>query len=314
MCFILCSCGEQVQEKTLEIPFQKVAACNNRTKLLEKYNYISERTASRLNGQSEFSYWVLYYEKAEDKINAFIDYSEDYKCYYYNDQVYADYGDGFLRTVIPYRENYNNIISNLLARTDTLSYVFITNSETIETDYGYQASYEFIVNNDILPEFEDLGVKSGDKMRIEYDIDEEYIIQRCRYYRVKDEKKAQIARVDITYGEKKEFPVQIGESHASDKVNVKIIENFGTGAEYSEIFQIARNSYISENEILLKNYLFKDPIYQEYFNSETEMIVRDMDIFILDSSFAEMLQAQKEYMEEQEAMQQEAIDEYMANR
>ena len=56
ICFILCACGEKPQEITLEIPFQKVAACNNRTRLLEKYSSISERTASRPIGEENFSY------------------------------------------------------------------------------------------------------------------------------------------------------------------------------------------------------------------------------------------------------------------
>lgn len=314
ICFILCACGEKPQEITLEIPFQKVAACNNRTRLLEKYSSISERTASRAIGEENFSYWVLYYEKVGENINAILDYSVDYKCYYYNNKVYADYGDGFLRTVVPFREKYEDIISGLLARTDTLSYVFITKSEAEETDFGYKTSYEFIVNNDILPEFEGLGINAGDRMCIEYDLDNDYIIQRCRYYRVKDEKKSQVARIDITYNAEYSFPEQIGTSDSAEKVSVRVIENFGTGSEYAETFDIAKGTYITENETLLKYYLFKDPIYQEYFDSSIDIIDKDTDIFIIDSTFADMLQAQKEYMEEQEAKKLEAAEEYMARK
>lgn len=300
LCFILCGCSEKNDENNIEIPFQKIAACNNRTKLLEKYSCISERTASRSVGEENFEYWILYYEKVNENINAVLDYSVDYKCYYYNNMVYADYGDGFLRTVIPFREKYEDIISGLLARTDTLSYVFITKSEAEVIDEGYKTSYEFIVNNDILPEFESLGINSGDKMCIEYDLDNDYIIQRCRYYRVKDEKRSQVARIDITYNAKYSFPEQIGKTEAAEKVAVRVIENFGTGSEYAESFDIAKGTYISENETLLKYYLFKDPLYQNYFDSATEPVDKDTDIFIIDSSFADMLAAREEYMENAE--------------
>ena len=299
ICFILCGCSSKVEEQTLVIPFQKLASCNNRTRLLEKYNHISERTASRPLGETEFKYWVMYYEKENDNINAIVDYSEEYKCFYYNNNVYADYGDGFLRTVIPYREEYQTIVSGLLARTDTLSYVFITESRAEQTKDGYKTAYEFIVNNDILPEFEGLGVNLGDKMCIEYDIDNDYIIKRCRYYLINKttDKMKQVARIDITYNQKKEFPDQVGKDTGAEKVNVRVIENFGTGSEYSESFEIAKGSYISENEILLKNYLYKDPMYVDYFDSATEMIDKDIDIFIIDSSFAYMIEARDEYME-----------------
>ena len=258
ICFILCACGEKPQEITLEIPFQKVAACNNRTRLLEKYSSISERTASRAIGEENFSYWVLYYEKVGENINAILDYSVDYKCYYYNNKVYADYGDGFLRTVVPFREKYEDIISGLLARTDTLSYVFILNSQAEETEEGFEVSYEFIVNNDILPEFEDLGIKAGDKLNVIYELDKDLIIQKCKYRKVLDEdKKVEVARIDITYNEKKPFPQDILNKNKGETVDVRIIENFGTGAEYFETFKVEKNSYITENEVLFKNYLFK---------------------------------------------------------
>lgn len=298
--FILCGCSENIAEDNIEIPFQKIAACNNRSKLLEKYKSISERTASRYAGDTEFSYWVIYYEKNGDSVNAILDYSADYKCYYYNNQVFADYGDGFYRTVLPFREKYDDIVSGLLARTDTLSYVFIINSQAEKEEEGYKTSYEFIVNNDILPEFEALGVKSGDRICIEYDLDEEYIIQRCRYYLVKGEQRRQIARIDITYNRKRDFPTEISMTDSVEKVDVKIVENFGTGAEYSETFAVPKGAYIAENETLLKYYLFKDPLYQEYYDTVSEPVEKNTDIFIIDSYYADVLQARKEYMEEKE--------------
>lgn len=301
LCFILCGCSEKNDENSLEIPFQKIAACNNRIKLLEKYSYISERTASRPLGEDTYSYWIMYYEKDGENLNAILDYSDDYKCYYYNNNVYADYGDGNYRTIIPYREKYENIISNLLARTDTLSYVFILNSEVEVIDKGYVASYEFIVNNDILPEFEDLGIKAGNKLRVEYTLDKEYIIERCQYFYVNEEgKKREIARINVKYDEKWEYPEQVKQAKNSETVKVKFIENFGTGAEYAESYDIPKNTYITENEVLLKSYLYKDPLYQNYFDSVVEVIDRDMDIFIIDSSFADMLAAREEYMENAE--------------
>ena len=98
-----------------------------------------------------------------------------------------------------------------------------------------------------------------------------------------------------------------------EKVKVKVYENFGTGSEYSEEYNIPKNAYITENETLLTYYLFKDPVYQEYFDSFVEIIDKDTDIFIIDSTFADMLQAKQEYMEQQEAEQQAAVDEYMEN-
>ena len=315
ICFVLCGCSEKVEEKPIEIPFQKVAACNNRTKLLEKYNYISERTASRPLGAETYSYWIMYYEKAKDGVNAILDYSEDYKCYYYNNQVFADYGDGSLRTVIPYRENYNDIVSNLLARTDTLSYVFILTSEAEKTDEGYEATYEFIVNNDILPEFEALGIEAGDKMNVLYELDEDLIIQKCKYRKVIDEeKRVEVARIDVTYSEKRDFPATVLNKNAGETFDVRIIENFGTGSEYSEIHKVEKNSYITENEVLLKNYLFKDPIYDEVFDTVTEHITKDTDIFIMDVAYADILAAREQYEAEQEEKAKQAAEEYMLNK
>lgn len=312
ICFVLCGCSEVQEEKSIDIPFQKVAACNNRTKLLQKYNYISERTASRPLGEQSYSYWVMYYEKDNDSINAILDYSEDYKCYYYKNKVLADYGDGNLRTVIPYRENYDDIILSLLARTDTLSYVFILNSEAEETEEGFEASYEFIVNNDILPEFEDLGIKTGDKLNVLYELDKDLIIQKCKYRKVIDEdRKVEVARVDVKYNESKPFPDEVVNKSTGETVNIRIIENFGTGSEYSETYSVEKNSYVTENEVLLKNYLFKDPLYENYFDTETEAIVKNTDIFVMDITYADMLAAREEYMKEQEEKTLQAAEEYM---
>ena len=313
ICFVLCGCSEKVEEKVIEIPFQKIAACNNRTKLLEKYNYISERTASRPLGAETYSYWIMYYEKEDAGINAILDFSADYKCYYYKNQVFADYGDGNLRTVVPYREKYEDIISGLLARTDTLSYVFILNSEAKETEEGFEATYEFIVNNDILPEFEDLGIKTGDKLNVLYELDKDLIIQKCKYRKVIDEeRKSEVARIDVTYNEKKVFPEEVNSANTGGEININFYENFGTGAEYSETYTVAKGTYITENEELLKYYLFKDPLYQEYFDTFSEFVEKDTDIFILDSTFADMLAAREEYMAEQE-MQTEAVEEEYMN-
>jgi len=310
ICFVLCGCSEQITENKIDIPFQKIAACNNRTRLFEKYNHISERTASRPLGEDAYSYWILYYEKENENINAILDYSADYKCYYYNNSVYAEYGDGNYRTIIPYREKYETIISNLLARTDTLSYVFILNSDVEVIDKGYVASYEFIVNNDILPEFEDLGIKAGDRLRVEYTLDKEFIIERCQYMYMKDGKKREIARINVTYDEKREFPAEIGNVSKGEKVKVKFIENFGTGSEYAEVHEVPKNSYITENEVLMRNYLYKDPMFKEYFDTETEIIENDTDIFIIDSSFADMLAARDEYMESMEGSESgESVEE-----
>ncbi len=314
ICFVLSGCSEKVEEKPLEIPFQKIAAYNNRTKLLQKYNYISERTASRPLGEETYSYWIMYYEKEGDNLNAILDYSVDYKCYYFENQVLADYGDGNLRTVIPFREKYEDILSGLLARTDTLSYVFILNSQAEETEKGYEASYEFIVNNDILPEFEDLGIKAGDKLNVIYELDKDFIIQKCKYRKVLDEdRKVEVARVDVTYNEKRQFPQEILNKNKGETVDVRIIENFGTGAEYSEIYKVEKNSYITENEVLFKNYLFKDPLYENYFDTAVEPVTKNTDIFIMDTTYADMLAAREEYMAEQEEMARQAAEEYIAN-
>ena len=312
ICLILCGCSEKIEESALEIPFQKIAACNIRTKLFEKHNYISERTALRPIGDDTYSYWVLYYEKDNDFINAIVD-SVDYKCYYYNNQIFADYGDNNLRIVLPYRKKYDSVMSSLLTRTDTLSYVFILNSEAKETDYGYEVSYEFIVNNDILPEFEDLGVKVGDRMNVVYEIDKDYIILKSKYRKVVDDKKIEVARVDITYDERKPFPDAVKSMDSSEKVEVKIIENFGTGSEYSEKFSVPKDGYISENEVLLKYYLFKDPLYENYFDALIEPVTKNTDIFIIDSAYADVLAAREEYKKEQEEMAKQAAEEYIEN-
>lgn len=310
MILLLCGCSDsnENQAEKVDISFQKIAACNNRTKLLEKYRYISERTASRSDEDDDFSYWVMYFEKNGENINAILDYSVDYKCYYYNNEVYTEYGDGNIRKVIPYRENYEKIISGLLARTDTLSYVFITNSNAEETENGYAAEFDFIVNNDILSELEGLGVEVGNKVRVKYELDKDLIIKKCKYYRVEEEKNTEVARIDVTYGEKRSFPDNVKNMENGEFVDINIIEDFGTGSQYSETFKVKKNSYISENDVLLTYYLFKDPYYQMSFDTFTEKVDKNTDIFIINSTYADILASQKAYMEKKLA-EQTAADE-----
>ncbi len=310
MILLLCGCSDsnENQAEKVDISFQKIAACNNRTKLLEKYRYISERTASRSDEDDDFSYWVMYFEKNGENINAILDYSVDYKCYYYNNEVYTEYGDGNIRKVIQYRENYEKIISGLLARTDTLSYVFITNSNAEETENGYAAEFDFIVNNDILSELEGLGVEVGNKVRVKYELDKDLIIKKCKYYRVEEEKNTEVARIDVTYGEKRNFPDNVKNMENGEFVDINIIEDFGTGSQYSETFKVKKNSYISENDVLLTYYLFKDPYYQMSFDTFTEKVDKNTDIFIINSSYADILANQKAYMEKKLA-EQTAADE-----
>lgn len=310
MILLLCGCSDsnENQAEKVDISFQKIAACNNRTKLLEKYRYISERTASRSDEDDDFSYWVMYFEKNGENINAILDYSVDYKCYYYNNEVYTEYGDGNIRKVIQYRENYEKIISGLLARTDTLSYVFITNSNAEETENGYAAEFDFIVNNDILSELEGLGVEVGNKVRVKYELDKDLIIKKCKYYRVEEEKNTEVARIDVTYGEKRNFPDNVKNMENGEFVDINIIEDFGTGSQYSETFKVKNNSYISENDVLLTYYLFKDPYYQMSFDTFTEKVDKNTDIFIINSSYADILANQKAYMEKKLA-EQTAADE-----
>lgn len=306
MLFVLCGCSNEkpLPEEQIDIPFQKVAACNNRAKLLDKYSYILERTASRASENDDFSYWTMYYENDGENTNAILDYSVNYKCYYYNNEIFAEYGDSQIRKVIPYRENYDKVITSLLARTDTLSYVFIMESVAYEDpdEDGYVAEYQFIVNNDILEEFEGLGLETGDRVQVEYDLDSDLVIKRCRYKKLEGLKKTEIARIDITYGEKKSFPESITSINGPDDeyVTVGIIENFGTGAQYSESFKVKKGSYITENDVLMKYYLFKDPTYQTVFDTMTEEIQKDTDIFIVESTYADVLQLQQEYMQQQE--------------
>lgn len=315
VCLILflcaCSNGEQVQTDTIDIPFQKVAACNNRTKLLEKYNYITERTASRESENDNFGYWTMYFEKDQDNTNAILDYSVDYKCYYYNNEIFTEYGDGEIRTVIPYRENYEKIMATLLARSDTLSYVFIIDSSAGEDpdEEGYVAEYEFIVNNDILTELEGLGLEVGDRVQVEYDLDKDFIIKRCRYKRLDGKKEVEVARVDVTYGVKKSFPPAITERLGQDidYVSVNIIEHFGTGAQYNQMFKVKKDTYISENDVLMRYYLFKDPTYSTLFDTMTEIISKDTDLFIVDSEHAGILQLQN--MKKEQKQQENQTEE-----
>ena len=303
---LLCSCSNSKNNEetiAIEIPFQKVAACNNRAKLLEKYGCITERTASRESENENFGYWTIYYEKDGENINAILDYSVNYKCLYYNNEIFTQYGDGITRKVLTYREDYNKIMTNLMARTDTLSYVFIIeDSAEIDTDEeGFIARYEFIVNNDILSELEGLGLEAGDRVQVEYDLDKDYIIKRCRYYKIDNEKRSQIARIDVVYGEKKSFPDEVVFANDENKefVEITVIENFGTGSQYSETFKVEKGGYIVENERLLRYYLFKDPIYQTEFNAMEESIDKNTDIFIIDVEYSEQMRAQQEYMEKQ---------------
>jgi len=300
---ILCGCAknEHKQINEVDIPFQKIAACNNRNKLLEKYGYISERTATRAQKNENFAYWIIYYEKSDDAVNAILDYAVNYKCYYYNGGVYVEYGDGQTRTVLPYREKYENVISNLLSRTDTLSYVFITESFSEKTDNGYIASYDFIVNSDILPDLEGLGVDTGSKVRVSYELNNDYEIMSCKYYRVEKTEDVEVAKIDITYGESREFPESVKKKTDEnvEYVDVQIIQDFGTAAQYSEIFKVQKGTYISENDVLMQYYLYKDSSYQQMFNSFEEKITENTDIFVIKSLYIDTLLAAQEQGEEE---------------
>ncbi|MBQ2897939.1 MAG: hypothetical protein IJE46_06460 [Clostridia bacterium] len=310
VCMVLflsaCSNGNQVLTETIDIPFQKVAACNNRQKLLEKFGYVSERTASRAERGDDYNYWTLYFEKEGESTNAILDYSVEYKCYYYNNEIFTEYGDGEIRTVLPYRESYEKVMASLLARSDTLSYVFIIESNCMEDEEdGYIAQYKFIVNNDILQELDGLGLEAGDRVLVEYELDKDYIIKRCKYKRIEENREVEVARIDITYGEKRAFPTAITSrvDESTEFVNVNIIENFGTGAQYSEMFKVKKGTYIAENNLLLTQYLFKDPIYKTVFDTMVEKIQEDTDIFILDSEYAATLQRQSQEVVDSEQKQ-----------
>lgn len=295
--FVLCSCV-QVPVEELEIPFSEIAKNNIREGVLNNYGCVSEKTIFTELG----IYWVMYFEKDGENYNAIVDWSEDTRDYYYNGQIFTESNEGNISKVLPYREDYNKSILSMMNRNDELNYAYISEqSAEVDSEGNYIVNYRFAVNQYIEKMFENLNaslnasisdendakeidIKLGDEMEICYTLDKDYRILKYEYYKIDGENKKKIVETIVTYNEKREFPQKIVDMTTKNKdfVNVTIYEDYNTAAHRSEVFSVEKGGYIYPNGILYNNYdCFKDPVYTERFDYETESINEDTNLYII---------------------------------
>lgn len=288
---VFTSCGQKEEKEFIEtITFEKIAQVNSVTNLLKKYDRITEKTVNKdLEDGGEFS-WNLSYEKSENGINAIVDTGDQYKCFYYNNKIFACY-DGEYLPVLYFRETYNDIVAETVKRDNILNAIFHTVVSRGTTNDGrYTITFEFKATPDMLNDFETWDVQTGQKMHITYFLKENLEIDHYDYYLFdKNGNKKNIANIYIDYDSKFTFPEDvINLANTKDTCRVTLYENYGLGSQYTETYDVPRGSYLEINSYLYSYNIFTDKEMKKYWNFANNSIEKNTDLYLKENIYYEV--------------------------
>lgn len=288
---VFSACGDKGNSDFLEtITFEKIAQVNSITNLLKNYDSITERTVNKdLENDDEF-YWDLSYEKKDGIINAIVDTGNQYKCYYYNNKIFASY-DGSYLPVVYFRETYSDVVAQTIKRENILNTVYHTiSSRKILDDGRYIITFEFKATPEMLNDFESWNVKKGQKMQISYFLKENLEIDHYDYY-IFDEKdnKKNIANVYVNYNSGFKFPKEVIDLVKSkDTFEVTLYENYGLGSQYSESYDVPKGSSLEINSYLYSYNVYQDPDKKVLWDFGTNTINKDTKLYLYENIYYEV--------------------------
>lgn len=291
MISLFTACGNTEEKDILEtITFEKIAQVNSITNLMKKYDSITERTVNKdLENQAEF-FWDLSYEKKGDVINAIVDTGDQYKCFYYNNKIFASY-DGIYLPVIYFRETYNDVVSQTIKKENLLNTVYHTvSSRQILEDGRYVVTFEFKATPDILNDFETWNVKKGQKMQIVYFLKENLEIDHYDYYVFDNEdNKKNIANVYVSYNSGVSFPQEVIDLvNSKDTCKLTLYENYGMGSQYSESYDVPKGSALEINSYLYTYNVFEDPDKKKLWDFENGTVNKDTKLYLYENVYIEL--------------------------
>ena len=285
---VFTACGKTEEKDFIEtITFEKIAQVNSITNLLKNHSSITERTVNKNMEDAEEFFWDLSYEKKGDNINAIVNTGDQYKCYYYNGKIFANYEDEYL-PVLYFRETYSDVVAEVISRDNLLNSVYhtITSREKLK-DGRYTIVFEFRANSDMAEDFEVWGIEEGQKMSITYFLKENLEIDHYDYYAYdeKDNKK-NIANVYFDYESGFTFPEEVIKlSETKDTCKVTLFENYGFGSQYSEVYEIPKGSYLEINSYLYAYNIYQDEEMKTLWNFADNAIYKDTKLYLYEDIY-----------------------------
>mgnify|MGYP003306513490 CR=1 FL=1 len=292
---LLTSCGgEKSKENTMEMTYDNILKINRRQVLAEKYGTVTEYTHNK-NTRNGDVLWALRYDYADGKFNTIVDMGDNYRCYYYNGDIMAQYTNRF-SYIVNFRKDYNETLMETLKRDTILNYNFYQTDSYIETESGYVIKYSCKAGPEIADEFSDWDVKVNDEIFITFNLAKNGEIQDYSYFINIDGKKTEIVNVTFKYGEKIEFPEQITNKN-SKKHRVTIYENYGSANPYKETYNIPDGFTIDVNSNLYIYDAFKDTAKNHVWNFARDKVTADTNLY-LDKDSDGLSYEEYEFMED----------------
>lgn len=288
---LITACSDNGEKDILEtITFEKIAQINSITNLLKNYESITERTVNKSLENDEEFYWDLSYEKKGDAINAIVDTGDQYKCYYYNNKIFASY-DGEYLPVIYFRETYSDVVAQTIKRDNLLNTVYHTvKSRSVLDDGRYVITFSFKATPEMLNDFETWNVKKGQEMEITYFLKDNLEIDHYDYY-ITDNKgnRKNIANVYVSYNSGFKFPQKVIDL-ANDKntYTVTLYENYGLGSQYSESYDVPKGSSLEINSYLYSYNVYQDPDKKQLWNFANNVINKDTKLYLYENIYYEV--------------------------
>lgn len=282
------ACGDEMKGDILEtITFEKISQVNSITNLLKNYDSITERTINKNLENDEEFFWDLSYEKKDGNINAIVDTGDQYKCYYYNNKIFASYEGSYL-PVIYFRETYSDVVANTIKRDNILNTVYHTvSSRKVLDDGRYVITFDFKASPEMLNDFESWKVKNGQKMQIVYFLKDTLEIDHYDYY-IFDEKdnKKNIANVYVNYNPGFKLPQEVIDlSNTKETFTVTLYENYGLGSQYSESYDVPKDSALEINSYLYSYNVYQDPEKKMLWDFETNTINKDTKLYLYENVY-----------------------------
>ena len=287
----LCSCSSdiptEVDDNIIDINSDKISRRNNRVVLMDKYTYIQEHTEYfNLETDENIPNWSIEYN-SNDETGACVQFIYgDQKQYFYNETIYAEFGDD-QRIIIPFKSDFYTEVQKALKRENTLNYVYYRQHEGYKTDNGYAASYWFTVTSDVLDEFTYWDIHVGDTIKVDYNLNENFEIIDYTYYIVDDPYGTpvftKIMTSTTTFNIPFKFPDFIYECDNSQRVALTVKENYKLPSEISETFYIPENMRIWGEEALIKSQAYKDDDFENGWDFEDDVVKEDITIYTFPS-------------------------------
>jgi len=289
---LLCSCSSPEDTKKepsdmIEINYDKISRRNNRTILMNKYEYLREYFQYfELDTTEEVPNWSIEYATNDETgINVQFLYGED-KQYFYNNIIYKSFDDEDNRCIIPFKSDYNTQVQKILKRQNTLNYVYYKQVEGYKLGNGYGVSYWFTVTSDVLNEFPYWDIHVGDTIKVDYTLNSDYEILNYTYYIVTNPYSespsfTKIMTCTTEFNVPFKFPNFVYEFDSAKKVTLTIKENYKRPSEIIEQFTIPVNSKIWGDDLLVRSLAFTDDDFKVPWNFEEDVVTDELIIYTI---------------------------------